>query len=142
MSSYFSSVEKDNKRALEPCSQTLAVDHSNADLMMGGIGRDGAGALARDADPRRACSILGSPLGADDVQNRCGPALDVAACTGTRGLGRCTGNGSRNLAALEMKAVAILGQGDLTAARAEKTPPGRSGTGAPGDVCPPAIPGN
>ena len=119
MSMYYQYVSKDNLRGLEQCRQGLATDGGNVDLLLGaasseiGLGRwdDGRAHLehARSLDPRsvRTAIRLGSTL---LWMRRYPQALE--ALEGALALS------PRSLAAIELKAMVFLGQGDLAAARA------------------------
>jgi TolB-like protein len=118
MSMYYQYVSKDNLRGLEQCSQGLATDGGNVDLLLGaasseiGLGRwdEGRAHLehARSLDPRsvRTAIRLGSTL---LWMRRYPQALE--ALEGALALS------PRSLAAIELKAMVFLGQGNLAAAR-------------------------
>ncbi len=118
MSTYFQYVAKDNVRGLEQCTQGLAAEAANADLLWGaasaevGLGRwEEALAhlqLARSVDPRsaRTASRLASTL---LWMRRYPQALE--ACDYALSLS------PRSLSTIELKAMIYLAQGDLAGAR-------------------------
>ncbi len=119
MSTYFQYVAKDNLRGLEQCTQGLATEGANADLLWGaasaevGLGRwDQALAhlqSARSVDPRsaRTASRLASTL---LWMRRYPQALE--ACDYALTLS------PRSLSTIELKAMIFLAEGDLAGARA------------------------
>jgi serine/threonine protein kinase/tetratricopeptide (TPR) repeat protein len=119
LSTYYQAVEKDNQRALEQCTQGLAMDRGNAELLSGaaaaemGLGRWNEALThaeqARSVDPRSVTTIYryGGVLlwlrRYDDAAKASDSLLAFS---------------SLNLAAIEMKAMCFLGKGDLQSARA------------------------
>ncbi len=116
---YFVMVEKDNRRALEECSRGLAVNRGNAELLMvaamaeQGLGRwDEALAHARQArsmDPRsvRTMNRIGIILLWTRRYQEATVVFDDLLAVSPK-----------NVAAIESKAMLLLAQGDLAAARA------------------------
>jgi tetratricopeptide (TPR) repeat protein len=112
MSWYFSSVEEDDKRALEQCSEDLAVDHSNVDLLMGaalaemGLGRWNDALVhtdeARSLDPRSVPAIYRTGVTLLWLQ-RYAQAVSVFE--------QALAVAPANAAAVQMKAMAFLGEG-------------------------------
>ena len=119
MSLYFQYVEKDNLRGLEQCAQGLAKEGGdNADLLFGaasaeaGLGRWEQALAhyrqARSVDPKsvRTASRVASTLlwmrRYPEALEACDYALRLSP---------------RNLATIQLKAMAYLGQGNLKAAR-------------------------
>jgi len=125
MSWYFSSVEKDNNRALEQCSEALAADRNNVDLLMGaalaemGLGRWNEALAhadkARFLDPRSVPAIYRNGVILVWLR-RYAAAISVFE--------QALAVAPANLAALQMKAMAFLGEGNLTAAQALLKQPG------------------
>jgi serine/threonine-protein kinase len=125
MSIYFGSVEKDNKRALEQCREALTVDHSNVDLLMGaalaemGLGRWNDALAhadqARSLDPRSVQAIYRTG-GILLWLRRYGEALSV--------IDQALAVAPANVATVELKAMAFLGEGELPAAQAVLKRPG------------------
>jgi tetratricopeptide (TPR) repeat protein len=119
MSWYFSSVEADSKRALEECSEALAVDRNNVDLLMGaafaemGLGRWNDALAhadeARSLDPRSVPAIYRNGVILLWLR-RYGEALPVFE--------QALALAPANVAAVEMKAMTLLGEGKLSAAQA------------------------
>jgi len=119
MSFYFQYVVKDNNRGLEQCSQGLAADGGNADLLLGaasaeiGLGRwdEGLAHLehALSVDPRstQTASRLASTLLWMRRYPQAHEAFDYALSLSPR-----------SLAIVEGKVMTFLSQGDLPGARA------------------------
>jgi TolB-like protein/Flp pilus assembly protein TadD len=119
MSFYFQYIVKDNVRGLEQCTQGLATNGGNADLLLGaasaeiGLGRWNEGLAhlerARSVDPRSAqtASRLASTLLWMRRYPQAHEAFDHALSLSPRSLG-----------IIEGKAMTFLGQGDLAGARA------------------------
>ncbi len=118
MATYFSSVEKDNRRAMEQCSQGLAVDRSNAELLTGaamsemGLGRwdDALGhiELAKSVDPRSVANAYRKSVTL--VWMRRYPQAIVAADD-------VLAISPGYTPAVQLKAMAFLGQGDFSGAQ-------------------------
>ncbi|MGD0579151.1 MAG: tetratricopeptide repeat protein, partial [Bryobacteraceae bacterium] len=119
MASYFNNVGRDSRRALEQCTQGLAVDRSNAELLrLAAVSEQSLGrwdeALAhaqqaRSLDPRsvRPLQALGTMLLWQRRYPQAAAAFDDALAIAPK-----------NVTMIEFKAVALLGQGDLPGARA------------------------
>jgi TolB-like protein/Flp pilus assembly protein TadD len=119
MSFYFQYIVKDNVRGLEQCTQGLATNGGNADLLLGaasaeiGLGRWNEGLAhlerARSVDPRSAqtASRLASTLLWMRRYPQAHEAFDHALSLSPRSLG-----------IIEGKVMTFLGQGDLAGARA------------------------